>query len=81
MKEKAEEVVLLAKDSSGHFKQKFEQKSVELKELVSIWFAKADMKLDKGMARLDEMEEQNEKLEAMYINPEKLVDAKLFTMS
>lgn len=27
------------------------------------------------------MEEQNEKLEAMFVNPEKLVDAKLFTMS
>ena len=62
-------------------KKNYEDKTHNLRSLCATYFARVENEVTTGRQRIEQVEKENERMEALFINPEKTVEAKLFTMS
>ena len=58
-----------------------ENKKDQLKNLCAVFFAKIDNQISENQAIVSNIQKEFNRIEAMYVNPEKAVDAKIFSLT
>ena len=59
----------------------FEEKQLTLKMMCANYFAKVDLKITETSKNLKSLDKKFNEVESSFINPAKIVDAKLYTVN